>query len=109
MAGSPDIDCVICGACITDILVRPAPLAVPGGRPEVHIDPIEVVTGGIVSNTGIAMRWLGMRVAAVIVQGGQRHFFRPASCVRGLAGALLVPAGAFFASSVESVCECGLR
>jgi sugar/nucleoside kinase (ribokinase family) len=65
-----DIDCVVCGTCVADILVRPVPLAAPvGGGRLFHVDPIEVVTGGIVCNTGIAMRRLGMRVAAASLVG----------------------------------------
>lgn len=59
------IDCVLCGSCVVDILVRPVSLdvAIGGGR-LVQVDPIEVTTGGIVSNAGIAMARLGMNVAA---------------------------------------------
>lgn len=65
-----DIDCVVCGTCVADILVRPVPLAEPvGGDRLFHVEPIEVVTGGIVCNTGIAMRRLGMRVAAASLVG----------------------------------------
>ena len=70
MSRVPDIDCVVCGTCVADILVRPVPLAAPvGGGRLFHVDPIEVVTGGIVCNTGIAMRRLGMRVAAASLVG----------------------------------------
>lgn len=59
------IDCVLCGSCVVDILVRPVSLdvAIGGGR-LVQVDPIQVTTGGIVSNAGIAMARLGMNVAA---------------------------------------------
>jgi sugar/nucleoside kinase (ribokinase family) len=59
------IDCVLCGSCVVDILVRPVPLesAIGGGR-LFEVDPIQITTGGIVSNAGIAMARLGMRVAA---------------------------------------------
>jgi sugar/nucleoside kinase (ribokinase family) len=61
----PEFDCIICGTCVADILVRPVPLAEPiGGGRLIHVDPIEMTTGGIVCNTGIALRRLGMRVAA---------------------------------------------
>lgn len=70
MTPPPDIDCVICGTCVADILVRPVPLATPvGGGRLFHVEPIEVVTGGIVCNTGIAMRRLGMRMAAASLVG----------------------------------------
>jgi sugar/nucleoside kinase (ribokinase family) len=63
-------DCIVCGTCVADILVRPVPLsaAVGGGR-LFHVQPIEATTGGIVCNTGIAMRRLGMRVAAASLVG----------------------------------------
>lgn len=60
-----DLDCVVCGSCVVDILVRPVPLdkAIGGGK-LIHVEPIEVTTGGIVSNSGTAMARLGMKVAA---------------------------------------------
>lgn len=74
MAGNADkvsdIDAVICGTCVADILVRPVPLGAPiGGGRLFHVDPIDVTTGGIVCNTGVAMRRLGMRVAAASLVG----------------------------------------
>ena len=60
-----DFDCVLCGSCVADILVRPVPLETPiGGGKLLHAEPIEVTTGGIVCNSGIAMARLGMKVAA---------------------------------------------
>ena len=68
-----EIDCVVCGTCVVDILVRPVPLSVPvGGGRLLHVDPIEVTTGGIVCNTGIAMQRLGMRVAASSLVGADQ-------------------------------------
>jgi sugar/nucleoside kinase (ribokinase family) len=63
-------DVLICGTCVADILVKPVGLAdaIGGGR-LFHVDPIEVTTGGIVCNTGIAMRRLGMRVGASSLVG----------------------------------------
>jgi sugar/nucleoside kinase (ribokinase family) len=63
-------DCVVVGTCVADILVRPVPLdtAVGGGR-LFDVDPIGVTTGGIVCNTGTAVRRLGASVAAVGVVG----------------------------------------
>ena len=60
-----NIDCVLCGSCVIDMLVRPVPLDAPirGGR-LFQVEPIEVATGGIVSNAGIAMARLGMQIAA---------------------------------------------
>jgi sugar/nucleoside kinase (ribokinase family) len=60
-----EFDCLLCGSCVADILVRPVPLGVPiGFGLLLHAEPIEVVTGGIVSNSGIAMARLGMKTAA---------------------------------------------
>ncbi len=60
------LDCVVCGSCVADILVRPVRLdTAPGQGTLVEVDPIEVATGGIVSNSGIAIRRLGMKVAAL--------------------------------------------
>jgi len=60
-----DFDCVLCGSCVADILVRPVPLESPiGGGRLIHAEPIQVTTGGIVSNSGIAMARLGMKIAA---------------------------------------------
>ncbi|MGB8853174.1 MAG: PfkB family carbohydrate kinase [Pirellulales bacterium] len=65
-----DFDCIVCGTCVADILVRPVPLTEPvGGGRLFHVEPIEATTGGIVCNTGIAMRRLGMRVAAAGLVG----------------------------------------
>ncbi len=57
-------DCVVCGSCVADILVRPVSLntAIGGGR-LFPVEPIEVTTGGIACNAGIALARLGMRVA----------------------------------------------
>ena len=42
-----DIDCVLCGSCVVDMLVRPVSLdaAIGGGR-LFPVEPIEVTTGG---------------------------------------------------------------
>jgi sugar/nucleoside kinase (ribokinase family) len=70
MTTSRDIDCLICGTCVADILVRPVSLTEPiGGGRLIHVDPIDVVTGGIVCNTGVGMARLGMRVAAASLVG----------------------------------------
>ena len=68
---SRENDCIVCGTCVADILVRPVPLSTPvGGGRLFHVDPIEATTGGIVCNTGVALRRLGMRVAASSLVGG---------------------------------------
>jgi len=64
------IDCIVCGTCVADVLVRPVPLARPVGPDRLlHVDPIEVATGGIVCNSGTALRRLGLRVAASSLVG----------------------------------------
>ena len=64
------IDCIVCGTCVADILVRPVPLSEPVGSGRLfHVEPIEVTTGGIVCNSGTAMRRLGLRVAAASLLG----------------------------------------
>jgi len=60
-----DLDCIVCGSCVVDVLVRPVDLETPiGGGRLVQSDPLVLTTGGIVSNAGIAMARLGMRVGA---------------------------------------------
>jgi len=63
-------DVLICGTCVADVLVKPVSLnaAIGGGR-LFSVDPIAVTTGGIVCNSGIALRRLGMRVAAASLVG----------------------------------------
>jgi sugar/nucleoside kinase (ribokinase family) len=64
------IDCVVCGSCVVDVLVRPVHLDKPiGGGLLVETDPLVLTTGGIVSNSGIAMARFGMRVAAFTYVG----------------------------------------
>jgi len=63
-------DVLICGTCVADILVKPVGLAAPiGGGRLFHVDPIEVATGGIVCNTGVASRLLGASVEAAAFVG----------------------------------------
>ena len=58
-------DCIVCGSCTVDIVARPISLDEPIGRDRLHrTDPIVGVTGGLVSNSGIALARLGARVAA---------------------------------------------
>jgi sugar/nucleoside kinase (ribokinase family) len=58
-------DCVVVGSCVVDVLARPVPLTAPiGGGRLIESDPLGLTTGGIVSNSGITLARLGMRVAA---------------------------------------------
>ncbi|MEX2169389.1 MAG: PfkB family carbohydrate kinase [Pirellulales bacterium] len=62
---SKSIDCVVCGTCVVDILVRPVSLEAPiGGNRLWHVEPLQTAVGGLVSNTGTAMARLGQRVSA---------------------------------------------
>jgi len=64
------IDCFVCGTCVADVLVRPVPLRSPlGGGRLLHVAPVEVTTGGLVCNAGLAMRRLGATVEAAAVVG----------------------------------------
>ena len=66
----PAFDCVICGSCVADILVRPIPLNTTlGGGRLIEVDPINVTTGGIVCNAGIAMARLGVKVGTLSYVG----------------------------------------
>ncbi len=59
------LDCIVCGSCVVDILVRPVSLSDPiGGGNLIRVEPIEVARGGIVSNSGTAMARLGMKAGA---------------------------------------------
>jgi sugar/nucleoside kinase (ribokinase family) len=63
-------DCVVVGSCVVDVLARPVSLSEPIGRARlIESDPLELTTGGIVSNSGITMARLGMRVAAFTYVG----------------------------------------
>ena len=63
-------DCIACGSCVVDVHVRPVDLAQPiGGGKLVRTEPMQLATGGIVSNTGIAMARLGMKPAAFTYLG----------------------------------------
>ena len=65
-----NFDCILCGSCVADILCRPVCLEVPiGGGRLLPTEPIQVVTGGIVSNAGMAMARLGMKAAVFTYVG----------------------------------------
>jgi len=63
-------DCVVVGSCVVDVLARPVPLetAIGEGR-LIESEPLVLTTGGIVSNAGITLARLGMRVAAFTYVG----------------------------------------
>jgi sugar/nucleoside kinase (ribokinase family) len=63
-------DCVVVGSCVVDVLARPVSLSDPIGRARlIESEPLELTTGGIVSNSGITLARLGMRVAAFTYVG----------------------------------------
>ena len=65
-----DIDCILCGSCVADILCRPVRLDVPIGAGRLlSTEPLQVATGGLVSNAGVAMARLGMKSAAFTYVG----------------------------------------
>jgi sugar/nucleoside kinase (ribokinase family) len=65
-----DFDCIVCGSCVVDVLVRPVPLETPiGGGRLIRSEPLILTTGGIVSNSGITMARLGARVGVFTYVG----------------------------------------
>lgn len=63
-------DCIVCGSCVVDVLVRPVSLEAPIGAGRlVRTEPLILTTGGIVSNSGITMARLGMRVGVMTYVG----------------------------------------
>lgn len=64
------LDCIVCGSCVVDVLVRPVSLDAPIGAGQlVRTEPLMLTTGGIVSNAGITLARLGMRAAAMTFVG----------------------------------------
>lgn len=65
-----NIDCVVVGSCVVDVLAKPVSLTTPIGPGKlIESEPLRLTTGGIVSNSGTAMARLGMRVAALTYVG----------------------------------------
>jgi sugar/nucleoside kinase (ribokinase family) len=65
-----EFDCVVCGSCVVDVLVRPVELDAPIGAGRlIRSEPLVLTTGGIVSNAGITMARLGMKAAAFTYVG----------------------------------------
>lgn len=64
------IDCVVCGLATVDIVARPVPLDRPIDQCGlIEAERIELTTGGLVSNSGVALARLGARTAALAVVG----------------------------------------
>ena len=63
-------DCIVCGSCTVDVVVRPCSLEDPVGKSRVvPVDPIVAAVGGIVSNSGTALARLGAKTAALSCVG----------------------------------------
>lgn len=108
-----DFDCVVCGSCVVDVLVRPVPLETPiqGGR-LVRTEPLQLATGGIVSNAGAAMARMGLRVAACTYVGDDfwAEFIRRTYEAEGVnAERLIVLAGEGTSTSAVLIDEHGER
>lgn len=64
------IDCLVCGLATVDIVAWPVPLDQPIAEVGlVRAQRIETTTGGLVSNSGIALAKLGARTAALACVG----------------------------------------
>src|SRR5256885_10129989 len=64
------LDCIVVGSGVVDVLARPVPLSQPIGAGRlIESEPLLLTTGGIVSNSGIVLARLGMRVAAFTYVG----------------------------------------
>lgn len=60
-----EYDCIVCGSCVVDVLVRPVDLDTPiGAGTLVRTQPMEITTGGIVSNAGVTLARMGAKPAA---------------------------------------------
>ncbi len=64
------LDLIVCGSCVVDVLVRPVTLDKPiGAGLLIPTEPLVLTTGGIVSNSGITAARLGMRVGVMTYVG----------------------------------------
>jgi len=65
-----ELDCVVCGLATVDIVARPVPLDRAIGRARlVACDRIAATTGGLVSNSGVALATYGLRTTALAYVG----------------------------------------
>ena len=63
-------DFIVLGSSCVDVVMSPMPLIEPiGAETLVRTDPFRLVTGGLVSNCGIALARLGAKVAAMSLVG----------------------------------------
>ena len=63
-------DCIVVGSCVVDLLCRPVPLDQPLGGGVLHeSEPVVLTGGGIVSNSGITMAAMGLKVGVLSYVG----------------------------------------
>src|SRR3954471_3669688 len=106
-------DCVVVGSCVVDVLARPVPLSQPIGASRlIESDPLGLTTGGIVSNSGITLARLGMRVAAFTYVGNDAwaEVIRQRYSAEGIDSSALIthPTGATSTTAVL-IDPCGER
>jgi sugar/nucleoside kinase (ribokinase family) len=113
MASERSFDCIVCGSCVVDVLARGVHLQQPIGAGNlVRTDPLVLTTGGIVSNSGITMARLGMRVAGFTYVGEDpwAQIIRQRYQEEGLDTVGLIPlAGESTSTSVVLIDEHGER
>ena len=64
------LDCIVCGSCVVDMLCRPVDLERPIGKGVLHhADPVVLTGGGITINAGITMARLGMNIGVLSYVG----------------------------------------
>ena len=81
------IDCLVCGLATVDIVAWPVPLDQPIAEAGlVRAERIETTTGGLVSNSGIALARLGARTATLACVGDDLHgqFIRQRYAAEGI-------------------------
>ncbi len=83
MTAERDIDCVVAGSCVVDLLVRGVSLDSPIGHGVLHETGPQLITGGgITSNSGVTMARLGMKIAIFSLVGNDawapviRHLYQ---------------------------------
>lgn len=68
--GESEVEVIVCGLATVDIVVRPVPLSKPLERARLWIaDNIKLTTGGLVSNSGLALARWGIRTVAMACLG----------------------------------------
>ncbi|QDU57200.1 carbohydrate kinase family protein [Aeoliella mucimassa] len=106
-------DVVVCGSCVVDVLIRPVPLDHPiGGGQLVRTEPMQLATGGIVSNAGTTLARLGAQVAAFTYMGDDdwNHMVQTRYAAEGIdTSRLLVHPDAPTSTTVVLIDEAGER